>query len=267
MATYAIGDVQGCFNQLQNLLVKLQFDKSHDVLWFAGDLVNRGPESLETLRFIRSLGNAAKIVLGNHDLHLLAVYYDAHTSVAGDSLDAILKAEDAPELIDWLRHQPLAYYDAQYHSVMVHAGIPSMWTYQQTCEYAKEIETHLREDNPKKFLRSLYGNTPDTWDENLQGADRTRAIVNYLTRMRLCDANGKLDLTHKGAPNTTSKAFKPWFEWPRKAENQLKILFGHWAALKGKCDTPNIIALDGGCVWGGQLIAYCLETGRTIGVG
>jgi len=255
MSTYIIGDVQGCFEQLQQLLEHIQYDPKQDRLGFAGDLVNRGPQSLETLRFIKNL-NDPIVVLGNHDLYLIALAYNIKDDTASEHLEPILTAPDKHELIDWLCQQKLAHYDAAENYLLVHAGIPPIWTLQQTRQYAEEIQSTLRGDQRIAYLKSMYGNQPDEWNENLSGWDRLRYITNALTRIRFCDAQGKLDLTTKTAQSPDPKRFKPWFEW---IQPETDILFGHWASLEGRCDLPRFYALDTGCVWGGALTTIRLE--------
>lgn len=260
MATYAIGDVQGCFDQLQDLLALIQFSPTQDYLWFVGDLVNRGPQSLETLRFVKSLGSRAVTVLGNHDLHLLAINQGIQKVKSQDTLQSILDAEDKEELLTWLRHLPFIHYDEELRAIMVHAGLPPCWDLQASLGHAKEVEELLRsEEEYKNFLTYMYGNTPKAWDELLHGWARSRFIANAFTRMRYCNSEGHLYLKEKGAPSKVGDTFIPWFTL-REAPKDYRLIFGHWASLNGECDVENIIALDTGCVWGGKLTAYCLET-------
>lgn len=233
MATYAIGDVQGCYAELVQLLLKIQFDPHHDTLWFAGDLVNRGPRSLEVLRFIKDLGDRHKTVLGNHDLHLLAVAYGVRNQQTSDTLDAILTSPDKNELLDWLRHRKLFHYDKTLQFVMVHAGLASTWNVQQAQELAREVESALR-DSPMLFLRNMYGNEPSQWNDHLSGIERLRCITNHLTRMRFCYQDGRLDLSCKGQIADKPDYLFPWFSVPNRVNAQVKIIFGHWAALEGK---------------------------------
>lgn len=260
MATYAVGDVQGCLEPLKCLLQTVKFDPATDVLWSAGDIVNRGPSCLETLRFFYQLRDSLVMVLGNHDLHLLAVACGARRPSSGDTLDLILEAPDRAELIEWLIHQPLIHREHDY--TLVHAGIPPQWSIKKAIKRAREVENVLRGPDCVEFLRNMYGNEPAVWSRELTGMARLRVITNYLTRMRYCTDEGWLDLVHKGpeAP-CNGKKVSAWFSHPqRKAAND-RILFGHWASLEGKTDTPNAIGLDTGCVWGGSLSLYCLETG------
>ena len=259
MSTYVIGDLQGCLTPLLALLEKIEFSTETDTLWFAGDLINRGNESLETLRFVRSLGDNAKVILGNHDLHLLAVAHGFSNLKRGDTLQNILNASDRDQLIEWLRQQPLSHYDADLDVIMTHAGVPPCWTLDETLRLSKEVEKMLQSDQIEEFLQVMYGNQPDTWSKSLTGMDRLRTITNYLTRMRFCRANGKLDLKSKEGPNTARKDYAPWFTFPTQLPESTQVVFGHWAALEGLTNLPHIHALDTGCVWGGALTALRLE--------
>lgn len=261
MSTYAIGDIQGCFDELQKLLEQIQFDSNKDTLWFTGDLINRGPKSLETLRFIKNLGEDHVTVLGNHDLHLLAVHYGARKVQKGDTFDEILSAHDKLNIIEWLRHRPMLHYDKNLNYTLVHAGLAPMWTLQQARSLANEVEVALRGDAPEHFLKHMYGNTPDLWIDNLSGTDRLRVITNYLTRLRFCYADGRIDLTYKGEITGKPKDLIPWFDVPDRANAEVNIIFGHWAALNGKTTLPHLFALDTGCVWGNCLTALRIEDG------
>ncbi len=256
MATYAVGDVQGCYDSLQRLLEAAAFDPAADCLWLAGDLVNRGPNSLGALRFVKDLGPSAILVLGNHDLHLLAAAENLRSLQRKDTLDAILKAPDRDELLHWLRQRPLLHYDLGY--TMSHAGLPPMWTLDQAKACAREVETVLQGPDYSEFLANMYGNEPDTWSEQLTGMMRLRVITNYFTRMRFCDPQGRLDLKAKEGLETAPKGFLPWFQQPHR-DLQQPVLFGHWAALRGHTGQPKAIALDTGCVWGGPLTMLRLE--------
>ncbi len=262
MATYAIGDVQGCFAELQQLLQLINFNKEHDHLWFVGDLVNRGPNSLEVLRFVKNLGNKAITVLGNHDFHLIAVFYDINPLQKNHTLDDIIQAPDAEELIDWLRCHPLLHHDADLGYVMAHAGIYPMWDLAQAKKYAQEIEEILCGENYLELLEHMYGDQPDTWNDKLSGIERHRFIINAFTRMRFCTPQGKLEFDNVGDLNTAPAGYKAWFNIQNRKTQDTKILFGHWAALQAKVDVPNVYALDGGCVWGEKLIAMRLEDGE-----
>lgn len=260
---YIIGDLQGCFSALQALKDALAFDEQQDCLYFAGDLVARGEDSLNTLREVKQLADlgAARTVLGNHDLNLLAVWRGFQKIKDKDRTQPIFDASDCDVLLNWLRKQPLLLQPTA-GSVVAHAGIPPVWTLQQASQYAREVEKVISGelDDLDAFLSHMYGSQPDVWQEHLSGYERWRVITNYFTRMRLCDENGRLEFDFKddlSAP--MPEGFKPWFEWPDQLENQTQLFFGHWAALQGKSISPHIHALDGGCVWGGQLIAYRLE--------
>lgn len=258
MAVYAIGDLQGCYDSFQRLLDKLKFDPDIDRLWLTGDLVNRGPKSLKTLRFVRSLGKSAKVVLGNHDLHLLALAHDVGDATDRfGSLAKTLKADDLDELLDWLRRRPLVHYSKKLDTLLVHAGLPPRWSVDKTLARAKEVETKLRGRSYVKFLKKMYGNSPDRWSGDLSGNKRLRFIVNCLTRIRMIDRKDRLDFEHKGPPATARKGLKPWFEAEDPAWEGTRIVFGHWSAL-GLVINPKLICVDTGCVWGRQLTAVQL---------
>lgn len=267
MATYAIGDIQGCYAALEKLLECIAFNSKQDSLWFTGDLVNRGSQSLETLRFIQSLGNKQITVLGNHDLHLLAVARGAVSAKKSDTFDAILNAPDKNQLIDWLQQQPLMHYDPTLNTAMVHAGLAPSWNLKQAQSLAREVESALRGNQSDFFLKHMYGNTPDAWDDTLSGIDRLRCITNYFTRMRFCYADGRLDLIHNGTVENKPDHLIPWFNLPNRKNAELELVFGHWAALNGITHKKNCHALDTGCIWGNQLTAMRLEDGRRFGVG
>lgn len=252
MATYAIGDVQGCNEELQALLSRLKFDRAQDRLWFVGDLVNRGPDSLGTMRFARSLGSAAVVVLGNHDLHLLCVAGGHASRRDDDTLDELLAAPDAPQLLDWLRGRPLLHSDDGY--VMVHAGLLPQWSIKTAMRLAREVQDALRAPSYSEFLARMYGGTPLAWRDDLLGWGRLRVIVNAMTRLRFCNAAGEMDLRAKGAQ--APPGFRPWFEL--RPANEPPIVCGHWSALGLKL-TDKLAALDSGCVWGGSLTALRLE--------
>jgi len=255
MSIYAIGDIQGCFDELLRLLDSLSFNEQSDQLWFAGDLVNRGPKSLETLRFVKSLGDAAITVLGNHDLHLLAASCVPKIAHKKDSLLPILEAPDRDELIDWLRHRPLFHFNDDF--CLVHAGIPPQWDFKKTQKMAILAEQALRGSNYQSFLNQMYGNKPNIWSSNLKGVERLRFIVNCFTRMRYCDADGRLDFIHSGPPGSQPKGLVPWFDAPKRKNTDMRIIFGHWSSL-GYYEGPNCYAIDTGCLWGGQLTALRL---------
>lgn len=266
MSTYVIGDLQGCFFALENLLEKIQFNSDHDILWFTGDLVNRGPQSLETLRFVKHLGKQQRVVLGNHDLHLLALAHGAHQGWPDDTLTPILEARDREELLDWLRHQPLLHHDEKSGFVMVHAGFAPDWDLQIAKKLAAEVEAMLRSDQRMDFFQHMYGNTPSAWQENLTGWDRIRCIVNYLTRARFCHPDGSLELKTKENVREDQTDLVPWFKIRDRRSKDLDIVFGHWAALGGVTHTPHTFALDTGCVWGYRLTAMRLEDRQCFSV-
>lgn len=267
---YAIGDLQGCYDAFERLLSKIDFDPKQDKIWLAGDLVARGEDSLKTLRKVKSLHEqgAAQTVLGNHDINLLAVWRGIAKLKKKDNTAEVIWANDCHELMQWLRKQPLMVFPDE-NTVMVHAGIPPHWRIQQAAQYAKELELALQDDltNLDKLLPNLYNKTADDWSDQLTGCDRLRAICNYLTRMRLCDETGHLEFKFKaGLAETLPVGFKPWFEWPSKGKRERKVLFGHWAALNADIDLPKARALDAGCVWGGQLLAYRLADQKVFTV-
>lgn len=267
ISTYLIGDVQGCYRELQVLLSVIDFNPDRDRLGFVGDLVNRGPESLATLRFIKQLKDPL-IVLGNHDLYLLAINAGCIDVEAQHLLQPILEAEDKLDLLEWLRHLPLLIRED--FGVMVHAGIPPQWSIEQALQHAREVEVVLQSDSINNmltqyedFLTQLVGNQPDCWNFELSGFDRWRYIVNALTRMRFCGAHGELDLISKRSTTADPSRFKPWFEW---YHGDTDIFFGHWADLKGQCDHPHVYALDTACVWGEKLTAIRIEDRQLFSV-
>lgn len=263
MPTYAIGDVQGCYQELQDLLTEIHFNPTVDCLWFAGDLVNRGPHSLEVLRFVKQLPRAV-VVLGNHDLHFLIRAQEPprpHSTLA-----PLLAAPDCGELVDWLRVKPFLHYDPELGYAMAHAGLFPFWTLEQALGYAEEVQCVLSGESYRDLLKHLYGDTPTVWDEQLRDWDRLRFIVNAFTRMRFCDAQGHLDLTTKGEMGSQPCGYLPWFQLPNRMTGSLKIVFGHWAALEGKTDVPGVFAVDTGCVWGKRLTAMRLEDGQQFSV-
>lgn len=266
MATYAIGDVQGCFVALSQLLLTINFDASQDQLWFTGDLVNRGPQSLEVLRFIKNLGEQHITVLGNHDLHLLAVDAKTQKSNRNDTLNDILHAPDKEALLNWLKHRPLMHVDKKWPYVMTHAGIAPMWSIDKAKTLAQEVEAALRGDEAAAFLAQMYGNEPRLWDDRLTGFPRLRCIINYFTRMRLCQRDGSLEFNYKGTLEAKPAALLPWFDVPNRANRESKIIFGHWAALGGKTNVSNIFPLDTGCVWGNCLTALRLDDEKRFAI-
>jgi len=263
MATYAVGDLQGCLKPLQCLLERVAFDPTHDHLWLVGDLVNRGPASLETLRFLHGMRDALVCVLGNHDLHLLAASRNIERLKRGDTLREILEAPDRDELLDWLRQQKLLHYDEQRDTALVHAGIPPQWNIAKALRRAAEVENALRDDALyPMFLDGMYGNEPARWDKELHGIARLRVITNYFTRMRFCKADGTLDLKSKEGLDSAPAGYLPWFSHPQRKTRDQKIIFGHWAALEGHCDEPGVFALDSGCVWGGTMTLMNIDSGE-----
>lgn len=262
MATYAIGDIQGCLEPLQCLLEEIDFNPAHDKLWLAGDLINRGPDTLETLRFLYRLRDSITIVLGNHDLHFIAVYYGLRKRGKNDTLDDLLRAPDCADLVYWLRQQKLVHQDPLLNFAMVHAGIPPQWSLSEALVHAREVENVLQTDKIETFLAGMYGNLPSRWDNNLAGVDRLRLIANYFTRMRFCSAEGELELQTKESAEAAPVGFAPWFSFSERKTVNERIVFGHWAALEGRTDVENVYALDTGCVWGGALTALRLEDER-----
>ncbi len=256
MKTYAIGDIQGCLQPLQALMSHIEQNDPTARYLLTGDLINRGPHSLETLRFIRDLGDRVVTVLGNHDLHLLAIAAGARKKQKLDSLDAIFVAPDYKELIEWLRTRPMAY--AENGFLMVHAGVLPQWTFEQTLSLAKEVEFVLQSRNWKTFMNDMYGNQPAKWRDDLTGTDRLRCIVNGLTRLRFCSKEGEMDFEFKESPSLNPPELFPWFDIKNRKTINNKIIFGHWSTL-GLLLRPNLMALDTGCVWGGKLSAVCLE--------
>ena len=268
MATYAIGDVQGCFSALQRLLDQIRFDPSRDRLWFVGDLVNPGPDSVSILRyvkklgrasllrFLKRLGRAAVTVLGNHDLHLLAVANGCREARSKDTFHDVLDVPDRDELLTWLRNQPLMYREGNF--LLVHAGLLPQWTVSQAETFAREAEQALRSTKYRAFLRSLYQDEPDRWSKKLTGLERSIVVTKVLTRLRVCTENGKVDWAFTGTPDEAPKGYLPWFQFPDRRSTDATIICGHWAAL-GLQVRCNLLALDGGCVLGRQLVAVRLE--------
>lgn len=261
MAVYAVGDIHGCFKPFQRLLDRVAFDPEEDQLWCVGDLINRGPSSLRTLRFLYQHRRSVITVLGNHDLHALAMFYTNKKLKKSDTIADLLKADDAEELIDWLRRQPLVYYNKLFKTVLVHAGIPPIWGLQEALDYSQEVERVLQDDELiTPFLEHMYSSDPVRWDNSMQGTERLRNITNYVTRMRFCRPDGTIEFESKDGVDGAPKGFVPWFELPNSKMQGYTIIFGHWAALSGQCYIPNIYALDGGCVWGNSLVMMNVET-------
>jgi bis(5'-nucleosyl)-tetraphosphatase (symmetrical) len=258
MARYAIGDIQGCCDELKSLLARCKFSADRDQLWFVGDLVNRGPQSLETLRFVRALGANATVVLGNHDLHLLALAYGTQRKIKeGDTLDAVLAAPDRDQLLEWLSGRPLAVYDEPRGDFLVHAGLVPDWAPRAAAKLAREVEAVLRAD-ARTLFDAMYGNRPDRWSETLRGMDRLRFVINVFTRMRYVGLDGTVDLKQKAAPGGQSAGFVPWFDAPERASRDVRVVCGHWSTLGFK-RRKDLVALDTGCVWGGALTAVNLD--------
>jgi bis(5'-nucleosyl)-tetraphosphatase (symmetrical) len=265
MATYAVGDIQGCYSELRQLLDRIGFDPTADRLWSVGDLVNRGPDSLSVLRWFKALGDRAVVVLGNHDLHLLALAAGNEKHAKKSTLDDVLSAPDREELLDWLRHRPVMHVDDKKRFTMIHAGLPLQWDLAQARACAAELETELRGPGYPDFLHAMYGNQPDLWSPELAGADRLRFITNCFTRLRYCDAEGRLLLNEKAAPGLQSDQAIPWFKVPGRATREERIVAGHWSTL-GYIAEHNLWALDTGCLWGGSLTAVRIRRKKPIKV-
>ncbi len=267
MADYAIGDVQGCYEPLQRLLDRINFEPFTDRLWFVGDLVNRGPHSLKVLRFIKALPLAPRITLGNHDLYLLAkIFTESAWQNFDDTLACVTAAEDSKALGHWLRNQSILYHDKSLNFVMCHAGIAPLWDLAQAKAYAKELENTLRGDNYMNYLANLYGNEPHCWNDSLSGIPRLRALTNYFTRMRFCTSKGGLNLNYKGTLEKAPSDLIAWYLFPDRKLIHAEIVFGHWAALNGKCNNERIHAIDTGCVWGKKLTAIRLQDRKRFSV-
>ena len=259
MAIYAIGDVQGCYSELNRLLDKIDFDEKRDKLWFCGDLVNRGPESLKTLQFVKSLGKRAICVLGNHDLHLLALHHGVNKVSDVSHLQQVLESPDRDELMAWLQGLPMLHYDKKHKALLVHAGIYPTWGLSKARRLAGEVEAALRGDNPVKFLSGMYGGKPKAWSEKHSGVKRLRFITNVLTRMRYFNASGKLDFSVASSPRRNlNNGLTPWFQMPMRLRDDLRVYFGHWSTLPVGC-YGRCFALDGGCVWGGHMVALRID--------
>lgn len=258
MAVYAIGDIQGCYDELRRSLDAVGFEPGPDRLWCVGDLVNRGPQSLAVLRYFREIDAHAVCVLGNHDLHLLALAAGNPKHRDERSLAAVMAAPDRDELLHWLRHRPLLHYDAALDFLMIHAGLPPQWDLDTARHCAREVEQVLRGDDHRAFFMQMYGNQPDLWDPGLTGMSRWRFITNSLTRLRFCDAAGRLALDDKGPPGSEPAGCLPWFDHPERRSRRQRILFGHWSTL-GYVARNNVWALDTGCVWGGAMTLLRLD--------
>lgn len=261
MATYAIGDIQGCYESLLRLLDRIGFDPIRDRLWFVGDLVNRGPDSLATLRFVKGLGESALTVLGNHDLHLLALAVGNSKQKEKSNLDPVLQAPDRDELLDWLRHRPLMHLDQHKDFALIHAGLPPQWDLDTALSCAREVAAVLQGPDYADYLQAMYGDAPARWSAALSGMERLRFITNCFTRLRYCDAAGTLVLKDKAAPGSQAAGGLPWFAVPGRATQDVRIIFGHWSTL-GYSVAFNTWALDTGCVWQGRLTAVRVRRKR-----
>ena len=258
MTVWAIGDIQGCYDELRELVARLSFSPDRDQLWFTGDLVNRGPRSLDTLRYVRSLGDNAITVLGNHDLHLLAVAYATKRKIkSADTIEDVLDARDRDTLLEWLQSRPLAHFDDTRSVLLVHAGLVPQWSAPTALALAHEVEAALRKD-PRALFDEMYGDQPDRWSDSLKGMDRLRFAINALTRLRICTRDGKVDLKMKGGSKDIQPPFKPWFQWDERESRDVRVIFGHWSAL-GLVREHGVVGLDTGCVWGGALTALNVD--------
>lgn len=263
MSTYFIGDIHGCFTELKAVLTQASFNPELDQLWLTGDLVSRGPHSLEVLRFVRSLGPAVRMVLGNHDLHLIAINSGISPYKPKECLGALLDAKDSRELINWLHCQPVLQVDEQLKIVMVHAGITPQWDLKTAKICAREVEKALRGNNSQQLLlNSMYEDAPHKWKPRMNRSERLRFSLNALTRIRYCFPDGQLNMMHKGIPGTSLEPLKPWFDFPRLVDSSYTLIFGHWASLLGKNTPAGIIGLDTGCCWGGELTMLRWEDRR-----
>lgn len=260
MATYVVGDVQGCYDPLGRLLDLVRFDQASDTLISVGDLINRGPDNLGVIRLVRSLGTSFRGVLGNHDLNFLAVEAGLRALKPKDTTKDLLRAESRAEIVDWFRQLPLALWLEEH--LVVHAGLVPDWTRDNAIDYAQEVSTALRSPDYRTFLQHMYGDSPDRWSDNLTGLPRLRVITNVLTRLRFCAPDGRMDLDNKLAPQFAPAGMAPWFVHPQRVARATRIVFGHWAALEGRCSEPNAFAIDTGCVWGRTLSCIRLEDHR-----
>ena len=260
MARYAIGDVQGCYDELRVLLQRIGFSADRDRLWFVGDLVNRGPKSLEVLNYVHALGENALVVLGNHGLHLLVLAYaSARKRKSGDTLDALLDSKHRDKLLEWLMSRPLAHFDAEHGDLMVHAGLIPQWDTDDVLALSSEVAEAIRAD-ARQVFDEMYGNEPRCWSDGLRGSQRLRFAVNALTRLRVCTAEGCIDMEMKGKPEDARAPFRAWFEHENRRSAAVRVIFGHWSAA-GYINTGMLVGLDTGCVWGNQLTALNLDTG------
>jgi bis(5'-nucleosyl)-tetraphosphatase (symmetrical) len=255
---YAIGDIQGCAQAFTELLDRIAFEPGRDHLWLVGDLVNRGPDSLSVLREVMHLGDHVTTVLGNHDLHLLATAAGVRKPMKGDTFHSVLAAPDAANILDWLRCRPLLHHDTARRMLLVHAGLPPTWSVAEAVSRAAEVEEKLRGPNWARMLKDMYGDEPRAWSNDHRGADRVRHVLNALTRMRYCNAQGEMDFDHTGPPGTQPTHLLPWFEFPGRTADIDHVVFGHWASL-GLLRRPDLTALDSGCVWGRTLTAVPID--------
>lgn len=251
MATYIVGDIQGCYDPLRRILDRVGFDPPNDKLWAVGDLVNRGPASLDVVRFVRSLGSSFWSVLGNHDLHLLAVAFETRKPRKKDTLEQLLRASDRDEIVDWLRRLPLAFYGE--NTLLVHAGVPPDWSLEQTLQRSGEVEGWLRGEQIREYLSNMYGDQPDAFREQQDAITRARTITNVLTRLRFCSPDGRLDFDSKGGLESCPRGMRPWYAHEQRVLAGTPVAFGHWAMLYGRVETNNVFALDSACVWGHEL--------------
>lgn len=260
MATYVVGDIQGCYDPLCRLLESIQFDPNADTLVSVGDLINRGPDNVGVLRLLRSFGSQFRCVLGNHDLNFLAVHAGLRRLKSKDTTMDLLQSGDLEDVVAWFRTQPLAL--LQNGHLIVHAGLVPSWSAEQALRYADEVNAALRAPTYVDFLAQMYGDKPDHWEESLTSGARLRVITNVLTRLRFCDPHGRMNLENKLAPEFAPEGMAPWFTYPHRAAKDTPIVFGHWAALDGRADEPNVYAVDTGCVWGKKLTCLRLEDHR-----
>lgn len=270
MATYAIGDLQGCFDELMDLLNEINFDERNDQLWFAGDLINRGPKSLQCLEFVFDRKDNVNTVLGNHDLHLLAIYEHVRQPHSSDTFDEILRSNNIKELVTWYRKQPFILHSEEFDYFLVHAGIPPQWSMSRSLDLANEVSQVLQTDQYFEFIQVMYGNKPDSWNEGLSGFDRVRYIINCFTRIRYCDQQGKLNLKENAEPGKQTAELVPWYAYPGRISKGQKILFGHWSTVTLGSEQDfrkfNAYPLDTGCLWGGTLTAMRLEDAHWFSV-
>ncbi|MBT8148956.1 MAG: symmetrical bis(5'-nucleosyl)-tetraphosphatase [Pseudomonadales bacterium] len=260
MPVYAVGDIQGCYRELMDVLEQVAFNPARDQLWCVGDMVNRGPDSKAVLRFLFENKKSVRCVLGNHDLHLLAIYHGVREQRRSDTFGKILGAAHCDEWMNWLQQQPLCWHDAKLNYTMVHAGIAPQWSLQQALALSREVETVLQGKAAADFLHNMYGNEPSGWSDELRGAERLRVITNYFTRMRLVDGSGALNLSYTNDLANVPDGYYPWFLHPQRATTEQRIIFGHWAALNGYINNHNLFGLDSGCVWGRTLTLMQLQS-------